>query len=306
MPERQALWGATITAATMTLNIVSGTSTANAARAYQVTGGEANIVAQHIHNGVLHETLYMVYVAEEDEPVFRIKHYYDAGYNIREGNANAAIQSYQNAVTDKFKELFGVTIISSIYNYTSICDECVLDQSHELTSDALETLCRHPVCCATTDQLRSDLFSRINYGDDTSTVVIWSGRKMNAYESNRSNSDSSTHTVVITTYGIADWNALEPEYGPPIDTAAIYAKRTDTLFHELSHQLGAPDHYCYEDYVDGICSNPHCDACAYGYTSIRACMMSGGTSITDQVVYCDDCFNTISEHIEDHHYPLSN
>ena len=32
--------GATISSATMTLNIVSGTSTANAARAYQVTGGE--------------------------------------------------------------------------------------------------------------------------------------------------------------------------------------------------------------------------------------------------------------------------
>ena len=176
-----------------------------------------------------------------------------------------------------------------------------------INSDTLETLCRHNPSCATTMNLRNELFSSVIPGDEITTVVIWSGRKMSAYVADRTNSMEINHSIVMTTYGIADWNALEDAYGPPIDTSKIYESLTNTLFHELSHQLGAPDHYCYKDWNENSkCSNDYCDSCVYGYDKIRKCIMGYDTLITHQVVYCDDCLSMISDHIEDHHYPLSN
>lgn len=130
---------------------------------------------------------------------------------------------------------------------------------------------------------------------------------MIAFKDDRSNSLESNHSVVLTTYGVADWNQMDDAYGAPIDTAAIFSGRTNTLFHELSHQLGAPDHYCYKDWDEnGHCSNSYCDMCVYNFDEERICIMGRDTSITDSVVYCESCFNKISAHINEHHYPLSN
>ena len=271
-------------------------------------GEFTTVIAHCVYQGMEYSKAYVVYVAEEGVPVLRIRHYFDLGYDVREGDASAAIQSYQNAVSAKFYEIFGITLYYSVYDvYTSICDRCVLDQSHVINSDTLETLCRHNPSCATTMNLRNELFSSVIPGDETTTVVIWSGRKMSAYIADRSSSVETNHSIVMTTYGIEDWNALENAYGPPIDTDEVFKIRTNTLFHELSHQLGAPDHYCYKDWDENLkCSNDYCDSCVYGYDKIRKCITGSDTLMTDQVVYCDDCLSMISDHIEDHHYPLSN
>ena len=270
-------------------------------------GKTTTIVAKHMHNGVSYQERYLIHVAKANVPVLQIRHYYDLGYDIRENGANVKIQNYNNEVAEKFEEIFGIKIIESIELYTSICDQCVLDQSHVLTSDTLETLCRHYPYCATTMNLRNDLFSRVISGDEMMTVVIWSGRKMSAYKDDRSNSLETDHSVVMTTYGVPGWDSMKDGYGSPNDTAAIFSERTNTLFHELSHQLGAPDHYCYEDWDENDkCSNSYCDRCVYYLDEPRVCIMGRDTSITDSVIYCENCFRLISEHIEDHHYPLSN
>ena len=92
-----------------------------------VEGEAVTITARCTFRGVSYTKSYTVYVAEEDVPVMRIRHYYDLGYEVREGDASAAIQSYQNTVSARFEEIFGITLFYSIYEYTSICDECVLD-----------------------------------------------------------------------------------------------------------------------------------------------------------------------------------
>lgn len=48
-----------------------------------------------------------------------------------------------------------------------------------------------------------------------------------------------------------------------------------TLMHELSHQLGAPDHYCYGPSTTSEgCANPNCDTCYMGRDAERPCMMT--------------------------------
>jgi hypothetical protein len=61
-----------------------------------------------------------------------------------------------------------------------------------------------------------------------------------------------------------------------------------------------------EEAAGGRCTNDYCDKCVFGYSEIRVCIMGRDTSITDEDVYCDDCVSVITDHLEEHHYPLSN
>ena len=78
-----------------------------------------------------------------------------------------------------------------------------------------------------------------------------------------------------------------------------------TLMHELSHQLGAPDHYCYGPSTTSEgCANPNCDTCYMGRDAERPCMMTYRYDIeaTDEdVLYCSSCLQTIATHLTDHH-----
>ena len=60
------------------------------------------------------------------------------------------------------------------------------------------------------------------------------------------------------------------------------------MMHELSHQLGAPDHYCYGPSTTSEgCANPNCDTCYMGRDAERPCMMTYRYDIeaTDEDVY---------------------
>ena len=256
-------------------------------------GGIATIRAVHIYNGWPYEITYTIYVAETNELVYRIVHYYDKGYNIRENGAAAAIQNYHNVVAAKFYSIFGVKLVGSVQSFESICDQCKTDRYGTLSSVYLNINCPHSPVCLNTLNIRNDLFNTDSDGNEITSVVIWSGHRMLNYENDRSNSVNASHSVVMTTYGIGDWS----------DEDAKYAKRTKTLFHELSHQLGVPDHYCYDDAEEegGKCSNPNCDTCVKAYDDTRKCIMGQGTNITDNTVYCTECLNAIGNHLADHH-----
>lgn len=114
------------------------------------------------------------------------------------------------------------------------------------------------------------------------------------HEHDRSCSDSVLHSVVMTTCGVSDWN----------DESAKNADRMFTLLHEVSHQLDAPDHYCYDRDETGLCSNPSCDICQFGYQQARACLMGRYydiSTLSDEAIYCDDCETVIRNHLAGHH-----
>jgi len=81
------------------------------------------------------------------------------------------------------------------------------------------------------------------------------------------------------------------------------------LLHEVGHELGAPDHYCYEHISGkdefGNCYNSTCWTCALKLQVQPICVMTG--NITDiektsiETLFCNSCKNTIAAHIQSHH-----
>lgn len=85
------------------------------------------------------------------------------------------------------------------------------------------------------------------------------------------------------------------------------------LTHELSHQLDAPDHYCYED-KECSCDNPTCNKCHFctnvncwkcrGWLPNLHCIMNtiyNDAQMDVHVPYCQQCLLTIQAHIDSHH-----
>ena len=80
----------------------------------------------------------------------------------------------------------------------------------------------------------------------------------------------------------------------------IQTESTYSLMHELSHQLSAPDHYCYKNKDENDkCANKYCDECVYGIMQ-RECIMSKRddiSALTDPEIYCEDCLTIIADHL---------
>ena len=117
-------------------------------------------------------------------------------------------------------------------------------------------------------------------------------------DNDRSNSNSSRHSVVITPWLVNTFDKDEAEYENNVEREYVF-----DLMHELSHQLGAPDHYCYGVGLFGVCSNEYCDECQNDQ-SPRACLMSWRydiSDLTDEAMYCNDCTAMIDEHLAGHH-----
>ena len=88
-------------------------------------------------------------------------------------------------------------------------------------------------------------------------------------------------------------------------------ERTGTLAHELSHQLGADDHYCYRydsfsdanDEESEHCTNQNCCWCN-GTALLPDCLMTRSGDYPNLTsLYCSACRNTISTYVENHILP---
>ena len=284
----QSITWSTINPSVVTVDSATGAVTG-------VTKGQsATIIAKHIHNGVTYSKNYTVHVIDENVPVYKIVHFYDTGYNIREGNAMEAVQTYHNAVATTFDSIFGIKVFATFNAYTSMCDDCKLNQYEAIANTSLDSPCSHSPFCLNTYNIRVKLLSDVGTGNDTTSIVLWTGHSMTDPSNDRSNSDSVSHSVVITPYGVSQWD----------DSAEKYQEQTYTLLHELSHQLDAPDHYCYGRGESGLCSNTSCDMCYLGYSDARACVMGHRydiSTLSDEEMYCNDCYITITNHLANHH-----
>ena len=148
--------------------------------------------------------------------------------------------------------------------------------------------------------------SLYNAGNDTTAKIAWTGHVL---ESRSSCSYSSQH-VIIMTIGMVTDNSNNNKTPDVIRYERIY-----TLLHETSHQLGAPDHYCYDE-SSSNCNNPtnDCWRCDNGLSSEPDCIMTNRIDdIEDKLLagnidtlYCDQCKSSthskgILTHLEDHH-----
>ena len=81
-------------------------------------------------------------------------------------------------------------------------------------------------------------------------------------------------------------------------------KYVEILLHELSHQVGAPDHYCYGKGSSGRCANLDCDMCYKGHDKIGLCVMEESQYFwteTDMGKHCSGCRDIINKHLQGHH-----
>ena len=225
---------------------------------------------------------------------YTVNHYYDIGFTVRfsglTSDHGALIASYQNVVSEKFLKIFNLHTTYTYSPFNSTADLCKVQQFGSITVSNCSAGCSHSQYHLTPSVLRDDLPT----GMPTSSTCIWTGHLLGDERSN-SLTGAGWHSVVIT----PSLNTSEEE---------IYCEYTNVLMHELSHQLNAPDHYCYGDYKDnGKCSNPVCDECVYGQENPRTCLMGMSyydhdiLEISDENIYCSSCTLIIKDHLKNHH-----
>ena len=223
-----------------------------------------------------------------------MEHYLDSGYRVRFDNAIDRVSIYESVVSDVLYNLYNLKVYSNIQAYQSAADSCKLKTYEYITSDHLAIPCTHAPTHLTTSALRRTLVSDKSAGSSTLSRYLWTGHIL--ADNQRSNSASDSHTVVMTSAMVID-DSYENLSATDVRKESIF-----TLLHETSHQLGAPDHYCYGTNGDSQCSNDDCSTC--NGQILPACIMSTryNVEITNiNQLYCDTCIATIKAHLETHH-----
>jgi hypothetical protein len=234
---------------------------------------------------------------------FGVIYLYDEVFGVRENDAADLIRFCHAAAAERFSSIFNITVISTVNSYTSICDDCKKELYNEISTNTMDSPCNHLPNCLSTLALREQLISDVGSGNNKNSIVLFTGSRMLYDSGDRSNSDPSSHTVIMTPMSTWPWDDDTNSYSP----LAEDDRKQEYIFlllHELSHQLGAPDHYCYgTSDPNETCLNPNCDKCYTGVNN-RICLMKSVDDVKDYSgadIYCADCYNIISEHISDHH-----
>lgn len=253
--------------------------------------------------GVQAEPIFQDYIVERTSTVdttysMSVIHYYDAGYSTRFTTALYYISLSQNTVSSILEEVFSLGITPDYNTYQSAADDCKIETYGSVTSANLTATCGHSTAHLTTAKLRSELVTDKGAGTTTTSKVLWTGHILPGNPS--SNSLSSNHTVIITPRHTTDSTTFTN-----LSSSEILAESRFSLLHELSHQIGAHDHYCYNSSTSssGECSNPYCYKC-YGDGIKPFCAMTYRLILANyeaDELYCEGCKNLISSHLSNHH-----
>lgn len=230
------------------------------------------------------------------EHSYSIRSYVDEGYSIRFPNSISVVEGHMGVVKRILEQLFDVNISCSAYAYTSFADDCKVLTDGEVTTSNLYQNCTHSPTHLSTSALRTELISDIGAGTPTLSRVLWTGHILSGNPA--SNSVFSNQTVIITPKHVVD-----PSTYDTLSNSTVNRESRYTLLHETSHQLSAPDHYCYGVPSGAThCSNPDCCSCN-GLASPNCIMQSRKDveSTATASLYCSDCIATIDSHISDHH-----
>lgn len=228
--------------------------------------------------------------------------YYDLGFDVRYtddfGESPLKIARVQNMVSQKLKSFFNLSVVPLYIPYRSKADECKIDKDSmgRVTEENINNPCEHLFECLTWEAQRSKLKYAYGMGTDKIARVLWTGHRMKNNASSVTDLDDNMCMITLA-------NTIQTD-GTPYSGLALENHFFGDLLHELSHLLGAPDHYCYGREGKAHCSNPNCDECA-GKT-LRKCIMSVYKSgmenaSTASQLYCGECNGTIQNHINNHH-----
>ena len=235
---------------------------------------------------------------------YYIDHYYDGGYSVRFNSTGQDIAEYQTICSEILLELFDVEIIYDISSFNSCADECT---GTPTTLANTTTACTHSnINHKTRYSIMNDIVTTFSTGDNTTAKIAWTGHVLES----RSSCSYPEQYIIVMTIGMAI-----DEDNDNLSADIIRRERIYTLLHEISHQLGAPDHYCYDE-TSSNCNNPtnDCWRCDNGLSSKPICLMTIRISDIENrlltgnldTLYCSQCKSSthskgILTHLEDHH-----
>jgi hypothetical protein len=226
----------------------------------------------------------------------RVDSYFDAGYVERFGGTaaqNAArIDGHVRVVVERYWELFGLQINrNQPVQIESPLDRCKRNlHSQGADLDAQCPLGIPANRCTYSGRL-STLFRLDFPGTPIRTTALWSGHRTN---------------LTVGVWDIEDHRSFS-HYDSifMLERDNLVQENRSTLFHELNHQFGAPDHY-HELLIPGnenSCRNREfCNVCNPGNGRQGWCIMSrSNRNILLEFIICDPCQIDIRNHLEDHH-----
>lgn len=254
------------------------------------TSGVTTIIATH----KVTDLQFVFSVVVGSRPTYTVRNYIDLGYQVRFGGSTGP-ETYNSVVVDKFEQFFALNTTTQFTSHTSSADTCKINQFGGVTSNNLTSSCPHSIEHLTRTALRDSMGN----GTITNSRVVWTGHILPGNPA--SDSDFyARYSVVITPKHTTTGNNYTNKSDSEIRKESIY-----TLMHELSHQLDAPDHYCYgRDPNTGVCINLDCDTCRGGMTVARNCMMTYRYDIeekSESTLYCSSCLADINNHLSGHH-----
>ncbi len=219
------------------------------------------------------------------------KHYYDMGFVARHFDISTQylLEVCQNKSSERFLRIFGLYSSPAYYSFESTSDICKEGQYGTVNFSYVDTVaCYHEPFCQAGDTMIADFRSRVGTSWYPSTKLLWTGHRM---QGDSPSFFAGRETAILIT-------PLKTPIGLSTDVKIL--RLSQTLHHEMSHALGADDHYCSgPDPITRKCSVPTCDKCVLGRDTVRDCIMGENITIEspDNVLHCNSCCTNINNFI---------
>lgn len=242
--------------------------------------------------------------------------YYDQAFNVRHSNAANLIQQFSVPINNIFIKALNMQVsLNNPMMITSTPDNCKLHRGLSLNTSTINAMCpanpsnEFPSCSyyainlsnTSNNQICQDCTSWLQIYRDfikqypgTTLIpsVLFTGSKLyneNGIECNRS--------YMWYNNGVVLQNVAS-------STAEYFNDVISTFVHELSHIIGAPDHYHYLG-DDNICDNKElCIQCTPSSGRSTWCIMDKGKIESYEthdysMMYCEHCKNDILTYLQE-------
>ena len=241
--------------------------------------------------------------------------YYDQAFNVRYNGANGLITGFATNLESIFRRTANVDVtFNSPTLVNSTPDNCKIHRGVGVNSTTIDAKCpanpnnSSPYCsyfnlnaigdsdcenCTSWDQIYRD-FIEVYPGSDTLVSMYFTGSKLyddNGIECNRSYRWYSHGLILQELHSSA---------------SAYSSSMLPCLTHEISHEIGAPDHY-HEILSDGtcrggaMCSDCHPSTGRSSWCIMDDCWRSDLLTCDNDRLYCEGCYKDVILHLVSHH-----
>lgn len=254
-----------------------------------------------------------------------INTFYDNAFNVRYGNGASLVSSFSDEISRILRGTVGLEVtMNAPTMILSTPDHCKLQRGFDITSTTINTqsyaICPsnpsvqgscpyyalnkvgHSDCenCTSWDQTYRD-FIREFPGSETVASILFTGSRLYDDKGELCNRSYRWYNHGIILQEIQT-------------NASVYADdQLPCLLHEISHEIGAPDHYhemITNDQGQIVCrGGSMCFVCNPATGRPKWCTMGDDGGWRDDLdtcdmdeVYCEGCRNQIIEHLIGHHF----